>query len=127
MNAQRATFVQTVLEGVPLPATRNQLLEYARAQDPSIVGDLQELPDEEFDRLDAVGELLTMQPSAPKPPEHGLPVPESGKPPGGDDYLTPYPSDTGRVRHDAPRTNPPQKAIEKASQMQKQQKAEQGG
>ncbi|HEY6961341.1 MAG TPA: DUF2795 domain-containing protein [Gaiellaceae bacterium] len=127
MNAQRATFVQTVLEGVPLPATRNQLLEYARAQDPSIVGDLQELPDEEFDRLDAVGELLTMQPSAPKPPEHGLPVPESGKPPGGDDYLTPYPSDTGRVRHDAPRANPPQKAIEKASQMQKQQKAEQGG
>jgi hypothetical protein len=127
VNAQRASYVQAVLEGVPLPATRSQLLEYARANDTSIVRDLQQLPDEEFDRLDAVGELLTMQPSAPKPPEHGLPRPESGKPPGGDDYLTPHPDDTGKVRHDAPRTNPPQKAIEQASETQKKQKAEQGG
>ncbi len=125
MNAQRATFVQSVLEGVPLPATRRQLLEYARAQDPSILDDLSGLPDAEFDRLDAVGRLLTMRPSAPKPPEHGLPKPESGKPPGGDDYLTPHPRDTGLVRHDAPRTNPPQRAIEKASETQKKQKAEQ--
>jgi hypothetical protein len=126
VNAQRASFVQVVLEGVPLPATRTQLLEYARAQDGSVATDLEGLPDREFDRLDEVGELLTMQPSAPRPPEHGLPKPESGKPPGGDDYLKPHPSDTGKVRHDAPRTNPPQKAIEKASKTQKKQKAEQG-
>ena len=108
MNAQRASFVQAVLEGVPLPASRKQLLEYAHAQDPSIVDDLRGLPDEEFDRLDA------------------LPRPESGKPPGGDDYLTPFPSDTGKVQHDAPRTNPPMKAIEQASKTQKQQKQAQG-
>lgn len=126
MNAQRASFVQAVLEGVPLPATRKQLLEYAHAQDPSIVDDLRGLPDEEFDRLDAVGGALTMQPSAPKPPVHALPRPESGKPPGGDDYLTPFPSDTGKVRHDAPRTDPPMKAIEQASKTQKQQKQAQG-
>jgi Protein of unknown function (DUF2795) len=125
VNAQRASLVQAVLEGVPLPATRNQLVEYARSQDVSIVADLEQLPDREFDRLDAVGELLTMRPSAPKPPQHGLPRPESGKPPGGDDYLTPHPTDTGKVRHDAPRQNPPAKAIEKASKTQKKQKAEQ--
>jgi hypothetical protein len=127
VNAQRAAEVQAVLEGIPLPATRAELIAYAREQDGDLVRDLEELPDQEYDRIDAVGELLTMQPSAPKPPEHGLPRPESGKPPGGDDYLRAFPSDTGKVRHDAPRTNPPQKAIEKASKTQKKQKAEQGG
>src|SRR5436305_8745259 len=126
MDAQRATEIQAVLEGIPLPATRTDLLGYARENDPGILRDLEQLPEQEYDRLDAVGELLTMQPSAPKPPEHALPRPESGKPPGGDDYLTPFPDDTGRVHHDAPRTNPPQKAIEEASKKQKQQKAEQG-
>src|SRR3954468_12839277 len=127
MDAQRATEIQTVLEGVTLPATRKDLLAYARENDAGIIRDLEQLPDGAYDRLDAVGELLTMQPSAPKPPEHGLPRPESGKPPGGDRYLTPFPSDTGRVPHDAPRSNPPQKAIEQASQTQKKQKAAQEG
>jgi hypothetical protein len=112
VNAQRASEIQAVLEGVPLPATRKQLLEYARENDASVVSDLQGLPDAKFDRLDAVGELLTM--------------PESGKPPGGADYLTAHPADTGKVHHDAPRTNPPQQAIEKASKTQKRQQAEQG-
>ena len=115
-----------MLEGVPLPATRDQLIAYARAEDPAIVRDLEGLPDEEFDRLDAVGDLLTLEPAAPKP-GGSLPRPESGKPPGGDDYLEPFPSDTGLVRHDAPRQDPPQKAIEEASETQKRQKAEQGG
>jgi hypothetical protein len=126
VDTQRSAEVQAVLEGVPLPATRQQLLDYARAHDPSVARDLEGLPDEEFDRLDAVGALLTMQLGAPKPPEHGLPKPESGKPPGGDDYLTPSPADSGEVKHDAPRTNPPTKAIDKASQTQKRQQAEQG-
>lgn len=125
MNTQRACEIQAVLEGVPLPATRSQLLEYARAQDGSVVAELEGLPDAQFDRLDAVAELLTMRPSAPKP-EQGLPRPESGKPPGGPDYLKAFPSDTGAVRRTAPPDNPPQKAIKQASTAQKKQQAEQG-
>ena len=125
MNTQRACEIQAVLEGVPLPATRSRLLEYARAQAPSIVADLEGLPEIEFDRLDAVADLLTMRP-APARPEHRLPRPESGQPPGGPDYVTSFPSDTGKVRRDAPRDNPPQKAIQQASKAQKRQKAEQG-
>lgn len=124
MNAQRASLIQAVLEGVPLPAQTSQLIAYARANDPSIVADLQGLPDREFDRLDAVGELLMLVPTAPAPKPR-LPLPESGKPPGGPDYLTPFPNDTGRVRHDAPRQNPPTKAIEAASKKQKKQQQEQ--
>ena len=125
MNTQRTSEIQAVLEGVPLPASKKQLLDYARAQDGSIVTDLEGLPDQDFDRLDQVAELLTMRPSAPKP-EQDLPRPESGKPPGGPDYLKPFPSDTGAVRRTAPPDNPPQKAIQQASQTQKRQQAEQG-
>lgn len=115
-----------MLEGVPLPATRRQLLRYAQANDPTAVAELRHLPDEEYRRLDQVGELLTLGPSVPQGGER-LPRPESGQPPGGPDYLRAHPSDTGRVRHDAPRDNPPQQAIERASEQQKKQKAEQGG
>lgn len=124
MDSQRAAELQAVLEGIRLPATRDELIAYALEQDPRFVRDLEELPDEEFDRLDAVGELLMRPPTAARekaPPPH----PESGKPPGGDDYLRPFPADTGRVRDDAPPSNPPQKAIEEASQTLKQQQAEQ--
>ena len=124
MNAQRSAFVQAVLEGIPLPATRAQLVAYALGEDASIVPDLQRLPDAEFDRLDEVGEQLTMRPSAPRRVAPAPPRPESGKPPGGRDYLTPFPQDTGKVRHDAPPDNPPTKAIEKASKTQKDQQAE---
>jgi hypothetical protein len=126
MDAQRAAQIQAVLEGVPLPASKAMLIEYARRQDASIVRDLQGLPDEEFRRLDAVGELLTLAPTAPAPGPRP-PIPESGKPPGGPDYLTPFPEDTGLVRHDAPRQNPPMKAIERASKQRKKQQAEQEG
>jgi Protein of unknown function (DUF2795) len=126
MDTQRAAEIQAVLEGIPLPATRSQLIAYARAQSPTLAEDLDGLPDEEFRRLDDVGEVLMLVPTAPAPGDD-LPRPESGKPPGGPDYLTPFPSDTGRVRHDAPRDNPPQKAIEQASETQKKQQAEQGG
>jgi hypothetical protein len=124
VNAQRAAEIQVVLEGVALPATKAQLLAYARANDASVVPDLQTLPDRDFRRLDDVGEFLTLVPAGPKPGQR-LPRPESGVPPGGDDYLTPSPSDTGKVRHTAPPANPPQQAIEKASKTQKRQKAAQ--
>jgi hypothetical protein len=126
VNAQRAAEIQAVLEGVPLPATRAALLQYAREQDAAVARDLEGLPDQEYRRLDEVGELLTLVPAAPKAQPYDLPRPESGKPPGGADYLTPFPSDTGRVRHDAPAQNPPQKAIEQATQRQKKQQATQG-
>ena len=126
MNAQRAAEIQSILEGVPLPATRRQLLRYAQANDTRVVAELRGLPDEEYRRLDEVGELLTLGPSVPRSGER-LPRPESGKPPGGPDYLRAHPSDTGRVRHDAPRDNPPEQAIERSSQQQKKQQAEHGG
>jgi hypothetical protein len=126
VNTQRAAEVQAVLEGIPLPATKSELVRYARAQDEDVARELEGLPDEEFDRLDRVGALLTLVATAPKPGPRP-PLPESGKPPGGPDYLTAFPSDTGRVRHDAPRQNPPQQAIEKATKLRKKQKAKQGG
>jgi hypothetical protein len=126
MNAQRAAEIQAALEGIPLPASKAALVAYARAEDATVARDLEELPEQEYDRLDAVGELLTLVPPAPAPGVR-LPRAESGKPPGGPDYLTPFPSDTGKVRHDAPPQNPPQKAIEQASQLQKKQKQAQGG
>jgi len=126
VDTQRAAEIQAVLEGIPLPAKKRELVAYAHQQDPGIARELEGLPDEQFDRLDAVGELLTLAPTRPK--ENGrLPVPESGKPPGGPDYLTPNPTDTGLVRHSAPRQNPPKQAIQKASKVRKKQKAEQGG
>jgi hypothetical protein len=126
VDTQRATEIQAVLEGIPLPATRSQLVEYARTQDGGIARELEGLPDEEFDRLDAVGERLTLAPTTQQPGER-LPLPESGKPPGGPDYLTPGPSDTGLVRHSAPRQNAPQKALEQATKLRKSQKQAQGG
>jgi hypothetical protein len=126
VDTQRAALIQAVLEGVPLPAGKEELVAYAREQDPSVVGDLAGLPDQEYGRLDEVGELLTLVPTA-HVPEQRPPLAESGKPPGGSDYLTPSPQDTGRVRPDAPPQNPPQQAIERASKEQKRQKAEQGG
>jgi hypothetical protein len=125
VNTQRVAEVQAVLEGVSLPATRSQLIAYARGQEPDVVRDLERVPDREYDRLDAVGEaLLRVQPLAAR--EDRVPKPKSGQPPGGPDYLRPFPDDTGRVRHDAPSGNPPQKAIEHASETQKRQAAEQG-
>jgi len=56
-----------------------------------------------------------------------LPRPESGKPPGGEDYVTPNPSDTGEVRPDAPRDHPPKKVLEQASKLQKEQQSKQEG
>jgi hypothetical protein len=123
VDAQRANEIQVMLEGVPLPAKRADLIRYAQEHDPTLVTDLEGLPDEEFADLDAVGELLTMQPSAAKAAEK-LPKPESGKPPGGDAYLTPF-NESGAVRHDAPRTRPPQDVLEQQTSTQKRQQAKQ--
>jgi hypothetical protein len=125
MDFQRAAELQALLEGVPLPASRDDLIAYAAQQDARAALDVAALPEGEYDRLDAVGAALTNRRPKPGAPPQPQPQPESGKPPGGEDYLTPSPDDTGRVRHDAPRTNPPQEAIEQQTQRQQRQQAEQ--
>jgi hypothetical protein len=122
MNLQRAAEIQVVLEGVKLPASRAQLVRYAASQDPRAAAELERISDREYERLDEVGEEL-----APTQPVHvteeRLPRPESGEPPGGEDYLRPFP-ESGRVDPDAPPDNPPQKAIAKASKAQKKHQGE---
>jgi uncharacterized protein DUF2795 len=125
MDAQRAAEIQVVLEGVKLPATREQLVRYAEAQDSRAASELASIADREYERLDDVGEEL-----APTQPAEAngqkLPTPESGKPPGGDDYLRPFP-EPGEVRDDAPPGNPPEKAIEQAQKTVKKQAEAHGG
>jgi hypothetical protein len=123
MNSQRAAEIQVVLEGVPLPAKRDVLVEYAAREDSEAAAQLQTLPNKEYQRIDEVGEALMQTPHPPSPPQP-LPIPESGKPPGGSAYIGESGEDaeTGKVRHDAPRTNPPQQALQKQTKTQKRQK-----
>ncbi len=114
-----------LLEGVPLPATRNVILGYAVTQDPVAARELERLPEGTYDRLDAVGDALVDAPKPPSPPPR-LPRAESGKPPGGDAYLEPSP-ESGSVRRSAPPTNPPQQTIEQQTELQQEQKAKQEG
>jgi len=98
MSFQLAATLQELLEGVPLPADRARLIEYARAQGAGEreLEALRRLPDRRYRSLDEVGEELA--PVQPRPqPERNEPRAESGEPPGGEDY-TQVPSDTGRVR-----------------------------
>jgi Protein of unknown function (DUF2795) len=95
-----AAEAQVVLEGIPLPAQKQELVEYAQRQgaDQRILGALRGLPDREYRYLDEVGErLASVQPKQHE--EQKQPRAESGKPPGGDDY-TQIPTDTGRVQPD---------------------------
>jgi hypothetical protein len=124
MNFQRAAEIQVLLEGIALPATRDQLVAYAAREDAAAAALLERIPDREYERIDDVGEELAPT-AAARTSTDPLPKPESGKPPGGDDYVTPHPPDTGKLRPDAPPDNPPKKAIEKSSQLQKEQKAKQ--
>jgi Protein of unknown function (DUF2795) len=124
MDAQRVNEITVLLEGVALPAKRKELVEYAAHEDREVATLLAErLPDREFDRLDAVGEVLMQAPPPPEPPQK-LSVPESGEPPGGDDYLNPSP-ESGEVRVSAPRTHPPQMVLEEQAKLQKKQQAKQ--
>ena len=97
--SSRVAELQVLLEGVPLPAAKGVLLDYARSQDAG--GDalalLEALPDREYSSLDEVGETLyPVQPTRSKrQPEQ--PKPESGEPPGAEAYTDPSP-EPGRVR-----------------------------
>jgi hypothetical protein len=124
VSAQRAAELQVVLEGVPLPAKKQQLLDYARQEDESVVADLQRLPDREYSSLDEIGEALAPVQPDWLPAEPQQPRDESGRPPGGDSYTDPNP-EPGSVRPSAPASNPPEKAIEQQTKTQKQQQEKQ--
>jgi Protein of unknown function (DUF2795) len=123
VDTRLAAEVQVLLEGVPLPAHKRDLVEYPRSQDPDTARELESLPDREYRSLDEVGKALApVQPSRSQP-DAAVPREESGEPPGGDAYVT-SDSELGAVRHDAP-SNPPQKALETQTQAQKEQQQRQ--
>ena len=120
MKLAESAQVQVLLEGVPLPAKKKELVDYARTQDARVAETLQSLPDREYRSLDEVGEqLVSVQPSWPQP-DAEVPREESGQPPGGDAYLDPN-AQPGAVRPSAPSSNPPKKALQKQTKTQKQQ------
>jgi hypothetical protein len=124
MDIARAAEVQTVLEGVPLPATKQVLVEYARRHDEAAARELESLTDREYRSLDEVGEALRpVQPEGHREAA-ALPREESDAPPGGADYVDPRPK-PGAVRHDAPPWNPPEKALEQQTKTQKEQQQRQ--
>ena len=94
--------LQTVLEGVPLPATKDELVAYARSQDGSgLVALLEALPEREYDSLDEVGEALQpVQPPRTRAEAHA-PHEESDLPPGGAAYTDPA-AEPGWVRERGP-------------------------
>ena len=87
MTTRDVAELQVLLEGVPLPATRQELLDYAsRQENGGVAALLERLPDREYRSLDDVGEeLLPVQPEWPQP-DAKEPRAESGAPPGGDAY-----------------------------------------
>ena len=124
-ETQRAAELQGLLEGVALPASRQELVDYASAQTGGhrFRRELERLPDREFRSLDEVAEaLVPVQPVG----DGQVPEPraESDLPPGGADYVTPRPT-SGAVRSDAPAENPPQQAIEQQTKRQNAQKERQ--
>ncbi len=60
MNTAQAAELQVLLEGVPLPAEKARLLEYAVQQraEPHFLAALRRLPDREYASLDEVGAAL---------------------------------------------------------------------
>ena len=122
MDTQRAAELQAVLEGVSLPAGRQELVDYVRRQNGGerFRADLESLPDREFRSIDEVGEeLVQVQPSRPAD-RLAVPHEESGLPPGGDAYLDPD-AEPGSVRPDWPEDHPPQKVLEEQSALLKKQ------
>jgi Protein of unknown function (DUF2795) len=88
MFAESAT-LQVLLEGISLPASKRDLIRYARSQDAgaTMLDMLERLPDREFRSLDEVGEeLAPVQPNSTRPVS-AVPRGESDGPPGGEAYV----------------------------------------
>jgi hypothetical protein len=91
--------LQVLLEGVPLPAGKPELLEYARRQaaTPYQLDALRRLPERRYGYLDAVAEtLVRVQPPRGREVPHE-PRASSGLPPGGPAYTEPH-AESGAVR-----------------------------
>jgi hypothetical protein len=103
MTTGRLAELQTLLEGVSLPAGRQELIDYARGQggDRSPAALLEELPERRYRSIDEVAE--TLQPVQPPQTAHQPPAPsvESDLPPGGDAY-TDASAEPGWVRERGP-------------------------
>jgi len=124
VDLQRAAEIQVVLEGIVLPASRDELVDYAALHDRAAARELERIPDRDYERIDDVGEALA-QVQPPQPDAEPVPRAESGAPPGGEAYLEPRP-ESGAVRPESPET-PPQEQIEQQAKTQKkQQQAQQG-
>jgi hypothetical protein len=122
VSTQTAALIQVVLEGVSLPATKAELVDYARREDPDAARLLEALPDREYRSLDEVGEALApVQPPRSRP-EAAVPREESDLPPGGENYVQPHP-EPGAVRRE--REEQSTQAIERASNLVKTQQAKQ--
>jgi hypothetical protein len=102
MSTREVAELQVLLEGVPLPASKQELMDYARAEDGGrFAALLGQLPDREFESLDEVGEELSPVQPERKQPDARSSREESGKPPGGEAY-TDASAEPGRVREGGP-------------------------
>jgi hypothetical protein len=89
MELSESAELQSLLEGIDLPAGKQELLAYAERQQarPQQLSALRALPDREYDTIDEVGEeLVRVQPAHEDEVPH-QPREESGAPPGGDAYV----------------------------------------
>ena len=102
MSTREVAELQALLEGVALPAGKQELVEYAsRHENRGVSSLLQRLPDREYRSLDEVGEeLLHVQPEWAQPDPH-QPREESDLPPGGAAY-TDASAEPGAVRERGP-------------------------
>lgn len=102
MSTREVAELQVVLEGVALPAAKQELLEHARRESSGhLTALLDRLPDREYGSLDEVGEALHPVQPAWKEPVADRPREESGKPPGGEAY-TDASAEPGGVREEGP-------------------------
>jgi hypothetical protein len=103
VSTRKTAELQVLLEGVPLPAAKQQLIDYARSQpaDPGLLRLLERLPDRDYRSLDEVGEALhpvqpTVERRRPREPRV-----QSDLPPGGEAYTDPS-AEPGWVRERGP-------------------------
>jgi hypothetical protein len=101
--SRRVAELQVLLEGVDLPASKDELLRHARQEkgDAAAIALLEALPDREYVTIDEVAEALEPVQPPRGPTEPDQPRAESGLPPGGPSYTEPSPA-PGAVRERGP-------------------------
>jgi hypothetical protein len=101
--SRRIAELQVLLEGVALPASKDELLRHSRKEkgDAAAIALLQALPDREYGTIDEVAEALEPVQPPRGPTEPDQPHAESGLPPGGPSYTEPSP-EPGAVRERGP-------------------------